>query len=87
MKHRVKFISDYGFSSPPSSILSDIEHKEYVTEAIICQESPLIGKSVENSGLREFRGMRLLDVIRGNQVLPSHDKELILEVGDRLVLS
>ena len=70
-----------------SSILSDIEHKEYVTEAIICQESPLIGKSVENSGLREFRGMRLLDVIRGNQVLPSHDKELILEVGDRLVLS
>ncbi len=70
-----------------SSILSDIEHKEYVTEAIICQESALIGKSIENSGLREFQGMRLLDVIRGNQVLPNHQKDLILEVGDRLVLS
>ena len=70
-----------------SSILSDIEQKDYVTEAIIRHKSLLVGKTVEKSGLKELRGMRLLDIMRGNTALPSPKVKVVLQAGDRLILS
>lgn len=70
-----------------SSILSDIEQKDYVTEAIVRQKSLLVGKTVEKSGLKVLQGMRILDIMRANKVLSGPKAKVVLQAGDRLILS
>ena len=70
-----------------SSILSDIEQKEFVTEAVVRRDSSLVAKSVRESGLHEINGMRLLDVVRDGQALPHSKDSIVLRGGDSLIFS
>jgi len=70
-----------------ASILSDIQQKEFLTEAIVLSDSSLAGKTVDESGLSDLKGMRLLDVCRDGQVLARDKGTLVLRSGDRLILS
>ncbi|HHI70195.1 MAG TPA: SLC13 family permease, partial [Rhodobacteraceae bacterium] len=69
-----------------ASLLSDKSRKKFLTEAVIPAESDLIGR--EASGVQLFRrdGVRLVDVIRGDQSLRRNLKEVVLQKGDRVVL-
>ena len=70
-----------------SNIISDIDRKEFLTEAVVLEGSPLIGKKIQDSEIDSLSGVRLLDVVRKGQAGPQSITELALQAGDRLVLS
>ena len=72
-----------------SSILSDEERREYIMEAFVRPESDLVGKRPSESAFLKGRpGVRLLEIIRQGFTLLNEDpRQVILEAGDRLVLS
>ena len=51
-----------------SNIISDIDRKEFLTEAVVLEGSPLLGKKIGESEIASLSGVRVLDVVRkGNQ--------------------
>lgn len=70
-----------------TSILSEEERREYITEAFVRQDSNLIGKAFTETDLRKRSGLRLVEVIRHGVALPGNPAEAALRSGDRLVLA
>lgn len=70
-----------------TSILSDDERREYITEAFIPKGSALANTPLAESGLLKKRGMRLLEVIRHGIAEKVSHRDFILEGGDRLILA
>jgi len=61
--------------------------REYFLETHIKKGSPLIGKSVEDAGLRNLQGMYLVEIIRQERMIrPVSPKEVLAE-GDELYLA
>lgn len=69
-----------------TSILTEEERKEFITEAYVRGGSHLVGQTAQASGLLNGRGIRLLEIVRHGVALDSH-QEAPLETGDRLVLA
>lgn len=69
-----------------ASLLSDRSRKKFFTEAVIPPESNLIGREVTGVQLFKREGVRLVDVIRGDASLRRNMSDVVLEVGDRVVL-
>ncbi|MDU8910253.1 SLC13 family permease [Aestuariicoccus sp. MJ-SS9] len=69
-----------------AGMLSDRSRMKFFTEAIIPPESNLIGREVLGVQLFKRDGVRLIDVIRGDESLRRNLKGVTLEVGDRVVL-
>ncbi|WP_370401905.1 SLC13 family permease [Sulfitobacter sp. JB4-11] len=67
-------------------MLSDRSRMKFFTEAVIPPESNLIGREVLDVKLFKREGVRLIDVIRGDQSLRRALKGVELQVGDRIVL-
>lgn len=70
-----------------TSILSDEERKEFITEAFVRPGSALDGKSAADTGVLKGRGIRLLEIVRHGIAVPGDPTKAPLEAGDRLVLS
>lgn len=70
-----------------TSILTEEERREYLTEAFVHHDSPLAGKSLAESGLLKQRGLRVLEIIRDGVALAGVLKDVPLREGDRLVLA
>ena len=70
-----------------TSILSDEERKEFMTEAFVRPGSDLIGQSAAESGFLKGRGIRLLEIVRHGVAVAGEPSRIALEAGDRLVLS
>ncbi|MFQ3225711.1 MAG: di/tricarboxylate transporter, partial [Lentimonas sp.] len=70
-----------------TSILSDEERKEFMTEAFIRLGSELKGQTALESGMLKGRGIRLLEIVRHGVAIEGDPKRTKLEVGDRLVLA
>ncbi len=70
-----------------TSILSEDERREYITEAFVQHDSPLAGKTVEDSNLMKARGIRVMEIVRSGVALPGDLKKARLETSDRLVLA
>lgn len=69
-----------------ASLLSDRSRMRFFTEAIIPPESNLIGREVLDVQLFKREGVRLIDVVRGDQSLRRDLTGVTLQVGDRVVL-
>ena len=69
-----------------STMLTERKARKFFTEAIIPPESNLIGREVNGVQLFKREGVRLVDVIRGDQSLRRNLDGVALEVGDRVVL-
>ncbi len=70
-----------------TDILSEDERREYITEAFVQPNSPMLGKTLNASGLKKARGVRVLEIVR-NGVAVKIDPEITkLQSGDRLILS
>lgn len=65
---------------------SDRSRMKFFTEAVIPPESNLIGRDVLSVQLFKRDGVRLIDVIRGDQSLRRNLEAVQLQVGDRVVL-
>ncbi|MEL6451905.1 MAG: SLC13 family permease [Pseudomonadota bacterium] len=69
-----------------AGLLSDRSRMKFFTEAVIPPESNLIGREVTGVQLFKREGVRLIDVVRGDQSLRRNLAGVQLEVGDRVVL-
>lgn len=69
-----------------ASMLSDRSKMKFFTEAVIPPDSNLVGREVTGVQLFKREGVRLIDVIRGDDSLRRNLKGVVLEVGDRVVL-
>ena len=69
-----------------ASLLSDRSRMRFFTEAVIPPESNLIGREVLDVQLFKREGVRLIDVVRGDQSLRRDLTGVTLQVGDRIVL-
>ena len=70
-----------------TSILSEEERREYLTEAFVPADSRLIGRSLRAGGLVQARGFRVIEVVRHGVALAIDPETTPLQAGDRLVLA
>lgn len=70
-----------------TSILSDEERREYLTEAFVPPGSPLAGRSLKAAGLVSARGFRVIEVVREGVAATVDPASTPLEPGDRLVIA
>ncbi len=75
------------FLLPERTQIQEIFHdpKEYTLELEVEENSPVIGRSIESSGLRHLPGAFLAELIRGEQVISAVDPDEPLRAHDRLV--
>ncbi|MGB0967355.1 MAG: SLC13 family permease [Halocynthiibacter sp.] len=69
-----------------ADLLSNQSKKKFFSEAAIPPESNLIGREVSDVQLFKREGVRLIDVLRGDRSLRRNLKDVVLQVGDRVVL-
>ena len=69
-----------------TSILSDEERKEFITEAFVRAGSDLHGKTAQEGELLKH-GIRLLEIVRHGIAVHGDPKDHKLQYGDRLVLA
>ncbi|SNS62167.1 SLC13 family permease [Antarctobacter heliothermus] len=69
-----------------AGMLSDRSRMKFFTEAVIPPDSNLIGREVLGVQLFKREGVRLIDVIRGDESLRRNLRGVELRVGDRVVL-
>ena len=69
-----------------AAMLSDRSKMKFFTEAVIPPDSNLIGREVLDVQLFKREGVRLIDVIRGDQSLRRNLTGVALQIGDRVVL-
>lgn len=61
--------------------------REYVVEMVVEASSPLVGKSIEEAGLRQLPGMYLIEIERGERVLVAVSPHERIEADDHLVFA
>jgi di/tricarboxylate transporter len=70
-----------------TSILSEDERREYLTEAYVPAGSHLAGQSLRASGLISARGFRVIEVVRDGIGITVDPDATPLREGDRLVIA
>ncbi|CAN5399207.1 SLC13 family permease [soil metagenome] len=80
-----------GYKSLPDrkDALADFEKhsKDYLVETEVKSGSDLIGKTVEGAGLRNLRGLFLVEIIRKKEKITPAPPSEIIEEGDRLMFA
>lgn len=66
-------------------VLKDLH--EYLVETRIRPDSPLIGKTIEEAGLRHLKELFLVEIKRGDRVIPAVSSERLLQANDYLVFA
>ncbi|MEM9813589.1 MAG: SLC13 family permease [Pseudomonadota bacterium] len=69
-----------------ADILSDRSKMKYFTEVAVPERSPLIGDRVFDVPLFQRRGIRVIDVLRGDESLRRRFPDVTIDQGDRIVL-
>lgn len=70
-----------------ASILQSTDDKKYRTEVAVLENSPLIGKRLTETPLKNLPNGRVLEVLRRKEALPFGLDEITLQAGDRIRLS
>jgi len=70
-----------------TSILSEEERREYITEAFVQAGAAAVGKTLAEAGISAKKGIRVLEIVRDGIALPFDPKTTQLHAGDRLVLA
>ena len=70
-----------------TSILSEEERREYITEAFVNTDSSAIGKTLKEAGFKRTSGMRVIDLVRSGVSLQGRMHDVKLLDGDRLFLA
>ena len=69
-----------------TSVISKMQDpREYTVEMLVKPDSPLVGKSIEQAGLRHLPGMYLMEIHRQDEVLTAVSSERHLKANDHLV--
>ncbi len=70
-----------------TSILSEEERREYITEAYVQSDSPVLGKTLNEAKLIRKHGVRVIEIVRDGIALYLDAKTIRLKAGDRLILA
>ncbi|CAI8333002.1 MAG: Sodium-dependent dicarboxylate transporter SdcS [Opitutia bacterium UBA7350] len=70
-----------------TSILSEEEREEYITEAFVRADSNLVGKPASECSFLKTRRIRLLEIVRHGVAVEEDLNQTRLEAGDRLVMA
>ncbi|HMP81497.1 MAG TPA: SLC13 family permease [Verrucomicrobiota bacterium] len=70
-----------------ASLLQSTETKQYLTEVLVAANSPLVGKKLEETPLANQTKARVIEIIRGGQLVYEPLNEIVLKTGDRLRLT
>lgn len=76
-----KFLPDRG----DESLFGDV--REFTLEVAVAHDGPLVGKTVEEAGLRQLVKIYLVEIIREDSVITAVPSEEHLHGGDRLVFA
>ncbi|WP_105257855.1 SLC13 family permease [Pseudoalteromonas sp. T1lg88] len=63
------------------------EHKEYLLEAKVNADSPLIGKSIEKNGLRDLDDLFLVEIVREKRLISPVRPQNKVRAGDKLIFT
>ena len=69
-----------------STLFDSEEGHEYLTQAYITQDSPLVGKPFPESPLAKNRNLRIIEVIREGVRVSKSLKEVVFESGDLIIM-
>ncbi len=69
-----------------STLFESEEGKEFLTVAVIAEDSPLVGKLLSETRLAKIRELRIIEVTRAGQRLRTALNEVRFEAGDQLLL-
>jgi len=69
-----------------ASLLPAASDRHFFAEVLVPIDSPLIGRPLKASGFTEERGLRVIDVVRGDRSLRHGLVDLELAAGDRIVV-
>ncbi|WP_178075641.1 cation:proton antiporter regulatory subunit, partial [Pseudomonas sp. 2995-3] len=61
--------------------------REYLAEAYVEANSPLIGKTIEEAGLRNLSGLYLIEVVRKGERIASVPSYIKLNENDKLIFT
>jgi di/tricarboxylate transporter len=67
--------------------VGDAASRRFLTEVLVPEGSPLIGRTAAQAGLTEARGYTVLDIIRNDASIDPEHGEPKLAAGDRMVLT
>lgn len=59
--------------------------RQYTVEMVVSPEGPMVGKTIEQAGLRHLPGLYLAEIVRQGQVLPAVGPLTRLQATDQLV--
>ncbi|CAM5202291.1 SLC13 family permease [Alishewanella longhuensis] len=71
----------------PAAAIKQEKTTEYLLEAKLQADSPLVGKTVEEAGLRSLDELFLVELYRGDKLMRPVARYDVLEAGDKLVFS
>jgi di/tricarboxylate transporter len=61
--------------------------RSYIVEMLVDADSPLLGRTIEEAGLRHLPGLFLMEIERGANSLPAVSPQEHLEARDRLIFT
>lgn len=70
-----------------TAILSEDERREYITEAFVHPETPVIGRTLSDAGLTGAKGIRVIEIVRNGVAIHFDAKTTPLEAGDRIIMA
>jgi len=70
-----------------TSLLTEEERREYIAEAFVQPDSPIIGKTAAETGMLKGRGIRLIEIVRSGVAVEGDLKTTQLAPGDRLIMA
>jgi di/tricarboxylate transporter len=71
----------------PNRGRSDIQLEDYLVEAEVLPYSRLVGKTIQENGLRDLGDIFLVEIARGDQLLTAVAPTQRIEAGDKLIFS
>jgi len=65
----------------------DEQRREYLVEMLVRPDCRMVGQTVEQAGLRQLRGLYLLEIDRDDELLTPVTPNDVIHAGDRLVFT
>ena len=71
----------------PDMELQDLSTNEYLVEAAVGADSKLVGKSIEENGLRNLDSLFLVELVRNGRLLSPVSPDEVVQAKDKLIFS
>jgi di/tricarboxylate transporter len=81
----VVFAARYLLPDRRPALSTSDDPKEFTVEMQVEHDSPLVGKTIENAGLRHLPGLFLAEIDRDGNAIPAVSPREVLRCGDRLL--